>query len=42
MGEHEHEWGRRARGRGRERILSRFHTQCVEPDVGLDPRTLRP
>ena len=28
-------------GRGRERILSRLQAQSMEPDVGLDLKTLR-
>ena len=32
----EHKRGR-GRGRGRDRIPSRLHTLCPQPDVGLEP-----
>ena len=34
-------WPGEGRERGRERILSRFRTISAEPNMGLDPRTVR-
>ena len=31
----------RSRERGKERIPSRLHAISAEPDVGLEPKTLR-